>query len=94
MHGRLITDNVLVTYEMMHHISQKKNGKVGDLALKLDMSKAYDRVEWIWLEKIMQRLGFDDKWCTLIMSCVTTVFYSVKINGKPKGHIVPSRGIR
>ena len=42
----------------------------------------------------MQRLGFDDKWCALIMSCVTTVFYSVKINGKPKGHIVPSRGIR
>ena len=61
MHGRLITDNVLVTYEMMHHISQKKSGRVGDLALKLDMRKAYDRVEWIWLEKIMQRLGFDDK---------------------------------
>ena len=61
MHGRLIIDNVLVTYEMMHHISQKKNGKLGDLALKLYMSKAYDRVEWIWLEKIMQRLGFDDK---------------------------------
>ena len=52
MHGRLITDNVLVTYEMMHHISQKKSGRVGDLALKLDMSKAYDRVEWIWLEKL------------------------------------------
>ena len=47
VHGRLITDNVLVTYEMMHHISQKKSGRVGDLALKLDMSKAYDRVEWI-----------------------------------------------
>ena len=94
MHGRLITDNVLVTYEMMHHISQKKSGRVGDLALKLDMSKAYDRVEWIWLEKIMQRLGFDDKWCALIISCVTTVSHSVKINGKPKGHIVLSRGIR
>ena len=94
MHGRLITDNVLVTYKMMHHISQKKSGKVGDLALKLDMSKAYDRVEWIWLEKIMQRLGFDEKWCALIMSCVTIVSYSMKINGKPKGHIVPSRGIR
>ena len=61
VHGRLITDNVLVAYEMMHHISQKKSGRVGDLALKLDMSKAYDRVKWIWLEKIMQRLGFDDK---------------------------------
>jgi len=53
VHGRLITDNVLVAYEMMQHISQKKSGRVGDLALKLDMSKAYDRVEWIWLEKIM-----------------------------------------
>ena len=61
VHGRLITDNVLVAYKMMHRISQKKSGKVGGLALKLDMSKAYDRVEWIWLEKIMQRLGFDDK---------------------------------
>ena len=94
VHGRLITDNVLVAYEMMHHISQKKSGRMGDLALKLDISKAYDRVEWIWLEKIMQKLGFDNKWCALIMKCVTTVSYSVKINGKPKWHIVPSRGIR
>ena len=47
MDGRLITDNVLVAYEMMHHISQKKSGRAGDLALKLDMSKAYDRVEWM-----------------------------------------------
>ena len=73
VHGRLITDNVLEAYEMMHHISQKKSGRVGDLALKLDMSMAYDRVEWIWLEKIMQKLGFDTKWCALIMKCVTTV---------------------
>ena len=73
VHDRLITDNVLVAYEMMHHISQKKSGRVGDLALKLDMSMAYDRVEWIWLEKIMQKLGFHTKWCALIMKCVTTV---------------------
>ena len=47
-----------------------------------------------WLEKIMYKLGSDDKWCALIMNCVTTISYSVKINGKPKGHIVPSRRIR
>ena len=77
MHGRLITDNVLVAYEIMHHISQNKSGRMGDLALKLDMSKAYDRVEWIWLEKIMQKLGFDNNWCALIMKCITTVSYSM-----------------
>ena len=50
VHGRLITDNVLVTFETMHHISQKKGGKVGETALKLDMSKAYDRVEWVLMK--------------------------------------------
>ena len=45
VHGRLITDNVIVDFETMHHISNKKTGKVGEMALKLDMSKAYNRVE-------------------------------------------------
>ena len=42
----------------------------------------------------MHKLGFDDKWCALVMKCVTIVTYSVKINGKSKGHIIQSRGIR
>ena len=42
----------------------------------------------------MQKLGFNDKWRALIMRCVTTVSYSIKINGKPSGCIIPSRGIR
>ena len=54
MHGRLIRDNVLVAFEAMHHISQKKAGRKGKMALKLDMSKAYDRVEWVCLKKIME----------------------------------------
>ena len=47
VHGRIITDNMLVTFETMHHISKKKGGKVGYMALKLYISKAYDRVEWV-----------------------------------------------
>ena len=94
VHGRLITDNVLVAFETMHHISKKKSGKVGEMALKLDMSKAYDRVEWECLEKIMEKLGFDERWRVLVMRCVRSVTYSIKINGSPRGHIIPSRGIR
>ena len=56
----LITDNVLVAHELMHHINRKKKGKCGEMALKLDMSKAYDRVEWGCLWQIMAKLGFHE----------------------------------
>ena len=94
VHERLIADNVLVAFETMHHIIQKKGGAMGNMALKLDMSKDYDRVEWVWLEKIMSKLGFDEKWKKLVMQCVTSVTYSVRVNGKPRGHITPTRGIQ
>ena len=93
VHGRLITDNVLVTFETMHHISKKKGEKVGEMALKLDMSKAYDRVEWVWLEKIMEKLGFAERWRCLVMKCVTSVNYAIKANRCRMGSITPSRGI-
>jgi hypothetical protein len=64
------------------------------MGLKLDMSKAYDHVEWVFLEAVMRRLGFDERWIHLVMSCVRSVQYSVVVNGNPMGNIHPTRGIR
>ena len=77
----------------MHHISQRKTGSTGEMAIKLDMSKAHDRVEWACLDKIMEKLGFHQRWRALVIQCVSSVTYSVRLNGKPRGHIVPTRGL-
>ena len=92
--GRQITNNVLVAFETMHSIDQRRKGKNNLMATKLDMSKAYDRVKWAFLEVMMRKLGFGERWIGLILMCVKTVSYSILINGKPKGRITPTRGLR
>ncbi|KAK9287662.1 hypothetical protein L1049_016099 [Liquidambar formosana] len=88
---QLITDNVLVAFEIMHFLNNKRTGQQGQFALKLDMSKAYDRVEWSFLESIMVKMGFDSRWVNLIMSYVTTVSYSVIFNDNQCGNFRPSQ---
>ena len=64
------------------------------MAMRRDMSRAYNRVEWSFLEKILLHMGFRESWVAMIMQCVSTVTYSILINGEPKGFIRPSRGLR
>ena len=75
--GCLITDNVLVAYETLHAMHIRKKGKKGDLALKLDVSKAYDRVQWGFLKGMMLKLGFPEIWVDRVMSCVSTPSFSI-----------------
>ena len=90
---RQITDNVIAAFETMHSIDQRRKGKQGLIAIKLDMSKTYDRVEWGYLEVVMRRMRFQERWIELIMMCVMMVSYSVLINRDRKGRIIPSRGL-
>ena len=59
---QLISDNILVAHKCMHYLKNKMVGASFKMALKLDMSKAYDRVEWSFLNFIMRKLGFDNRW--------------------------------
>ncbi|KAL0402473.1 UNVERIFIED_CONTAM: LINE-1 retrotransposable element O protein [Sesamum latifolium] len=92
--GRLITDNVLVAYEINHYLAHKYGGKAGYASLKLDLSKAYDRVEWIFLERVLLRLGFHPDFISLIKLCVSTTSYSIVLSGQKFGYSHPERGLR
>ncbi|KAK5802152.1 hypothetical protein PVK06_029735 [Gossypium arboreum] len=94
MLGRLISDNVLLAYEILHMLKQKRLGRKAYIVIKLDLSKAYDRVEWNFIKEIMLRMGFDQKWVNALMKCVETVSYSVVINGHVEEKFLPKEDLK
>ncbi|XP_042033147.1 uncharacterized protein LOC121779791 isoform X2 [Salvia splendens] len=90
--GRLLSDNVLLAKEMFYEIG--KCNPSPNLVLKLDMAKAYDRVQWPFLLKVLKRMGFSDLWLGMIERCVNPCWFSVLINGSPAGFFKSSRGLR
>ncbi|XP_024015914.1 uncharacterized protein LOC112089169 [Eutrema salsugineum] len=92
--GRATSDNVLITHEVLQFLKTFEAKKHCSMAVKTDMSKAYDRVEWDFLRLVQLKLGFHPKWVQWINQCVSTVSYSYLINDMAKGLVIPSRGIR
>lgn len=90
---KLITDKVLIAYELLHTLRKKQTGEKGLMAVKLDMSKAYDRVEWVFLKEVMLRMGYAKECVSLIMTCTSTASYKVNINGRRGIVFKPSRGL-
>jgi len=92
--GRLITENALIAMECFQWLKKKVKGKNGTMALKLDMEKAYDRMEWDFIRGVLQSMGFPNRLLQLIMICISSLSYQVLINGQPSKSFSPERGIR
>lgn len=74
--NRQILDNIILSHECMHYLKNKRQGKEGFMAIKLDMSKTYDRVDWKFLEDMMKRMGFCSRWVEWVMRCISSIMYA------------------
>ncbi|KAK3204645.1 hypothetical protein Dsin_018691 [Dipteronia sinensis] len=92
--GSPIFDNVLVSFKILHLIARCKAGKTGFMVLKLDMSKAYDRIEWSFLKAIIEKMLFPPACIALVMDCISSSKLGFLLNGSKVCSIIPSRGLR
>lgn len=91
MEGRQIHEAIGVAHEALHSIkTQKKKGAV----LKIDLSKAYDRVSWLYVRLLLTHLGFGLPFVNWIMSCITLVSFAILINGAASPFFQATRGLR
>lgn len=91
---RSISYNMIIGHETLHFLKSKKKGKLGYVALKLDMSKAYDRVEWTYIVAVMDKLGFPRMLTDLIMDCISSASFSIMVNGEARGNFRSTKGLR
>jgi len=92
--GRSILDNAMVAIEVLHFMKAKTRGEDKYVALKLDISKAYDRMDWNYLRAVLNKMGFHNRWIHWMCMCVESVDYSVLVNGTQVGPIIPWWGLR
>ena len=92
--GRNITDNILIAHEIIDVLRKKKGRKASSGTLKIDMSKAYDRADWTFIQTVLIVMKFENRWIQWIMECVTSVSYTLIVNGNLTSYFKPSQGLR
>lgn len=90
--NRHIHSNLALAHDMTSDLHKKSRD--GNIIIKLDMSKAYDRISWSYLIRVMRKFGFNEKWCDLIFRCISNGRYSIQWHGQLYGYFTASRGVR
>ncbi|KAL9659106.1 hypothetical protein QQ045_021149 [Rhodiola kirilowii] len=90
--GRGIHENIALAHDLTHDINHKVFG--GNIVIKLDMAKAYDRISWSFILGVLRKMGFGETWCDMVSRCISHCFYSVKWDGQLYGYFKSSRGVR
>lgn len=78
-------------HEVIHSITGKNDQA---MILKLDMEKVYDRVSWLFLEKVLERFGLNKNWLKMIKLCISTPRFSILSNGEVTSYFESGRGLR
>ncbi|XP_072971822.1 secreted RxLR effector protein 78-like [Typha angustifolia] len=91
--SRQILDNQVIAHEMMHFLNSSRSKK-GYFLLKVDLSKAFDRMDWEFLRDCLNLYGFPTDYTNLIFQCILTSSLVVEINGQASGFFKPSKGLR
>ena len=92
--GRSIIDNILIACEIFDLLRKKKGWKNCFGALKIDISKACDRVDWKFLKAVLLAMNFSPWWIGWVMECVSTVQFTLLVNGSMTQTFNPSKGLR
>ena len=87
------SNNIFSVQEAIHSLRNKK-GKKGFCALKIDLEKAYDKLEWSFIREALNYFDFLPLLSHVIMKCISSSRMAILINGSPSEWIIPSRGIR
>lgn len=92
VHGRIIHDNLLLAQELI--ISIRRKVRRSNTVIKLDISKAYDSLNWLALLRTMRHFGFGERWIDIIWRFLPNCWNSVMINGQSCGFFSSNRGLR
>eukprot|EP00253_Pinus_taeda_P029501 PITA_29501 len=89
--GKRILNNIIQAHEVVHTLTSKRQA---GMIMQLEISKAYDKVNWIYIKKVLIAFGFDHSWVSWVMALVTSSSFSILVNGSPSEIFTPSKGLR